>query len=159
MRSKFEKFINQDSSGFTVVEIIVVVLIIGILATILILTYSGIQQRQHNSTRIADIKLIQSNLETEYAQSGVYPTLAEINSTTWRKANFKNLDINSMIDPSNKSSSPTFTATPTKNYYSYQVTASNGVSPCDNKTVACGKYVLTATLEGGSGTFIEKSLN
>jgi type II secretory pathway pseudopilin PulG len=151
--------LNNSDSGFTIVEILVIVLIIGILSTILILTYSGIQVRQRNTTRINDIKLIQSNLETFYAQSGFYPTLSNLNSVSWTTNNLKGLDASALQDPKNKANTPRFSDSPATYQYSYQPTASNGTSPCDNKTVACGKYTLTATLEGNSGTFVEKSLN
>lgn len=158
MKSIRNKLAANSTSGFTIVEILVIILIIGILLTILILTYSGIQIRQRNTTRINDIKLIQANLETFYAQSGFYPTLAEMNSPAWTKSNLKAVDPSALQDPSAKSTAPRFADAPTPDEFAYQPTASSG-SPCDNKTVACGKYVLTATLEGNAGTFVENSLN
>lgn len=153
------KFSNNSDSGFTIVEILVIILVIGILSTILILTYSGVQVRQRNSTRITDIKLVQSNLETYYAQSGFYPTLADLNNSTWTNNNLKGLEPSTLQDPSAKTGNPRFADSPTADQYSYQPTAVNGTSPCDNKTVACAKYTLTATLEGNAGIFTEKSLN
>jgi type II secretory pathway pseudopilin PulG len=155
---KNQQLINSDS-GFTIVEILVIVLIIGILSTVLVLTYSGVEVRQQNTSRITAIKLIQSNLETFYAQSGFYPTLSEMNSATWTKANLKSLQASDLRDPDSKSNSPNFADMPTVNIYSYQPTASDGKSKCDDRTTACAQYVLTATLGGNSGTFIEKSLN
>jgi type II secretory pathway pseudopilin PulG len=122
-------------------------------------SYSGVQVRQRNTTRINDIKLIQASLETYYAQSGFYPTLANLNSPTWTSNNLKALSPSILQDPSSKVNAPRFADSPTPNEYSYQPTASDGTSPCDNKTVACGKYTLSSTLEGSSGTFVEKSLN
>ena len=40
----------------------------------------------------------------------------------------------------------------TKTNFGYDVSSSSG-SICNNKTVACNQYVLSAVLEGGSGTF------
>lgn len=150
---------SKSDSGFTIVEILVVILVIGILSTILILTYSGVKVRQRNTARVNDIKLIQSNLETYYADSGFYPTIVEMNSAAWTTKNLKGLDPTDLQDPSTKSNQPRFVDTPKAGEYAYQPTASDGVSACDNKTVACEQYTLTATLEGGSGTFVEKSLN
>lgn len=151
--------ITKSDSGFTIVEILVIILIIGILSTVLVLTYSGVRVRQNNTTRIASIKLIQSNLETFYAQSGFYPTLSEMNSSSWTKANLKTLEASDLRDPDSKSTVANFADGPTVNQYSYQPVASDGTSPCDNKTTACAQYILTATLGGNSGTFTEKSLN
>lgn len=148
-----------SDSGFTIVEILVIILVIGILSTILVLTYSGIQVRERNSTRIANIKLTQSHLETFYAQSGYYPDLSQLNDPSWVTINLKGTDQTTLRDPSIKVGILDFSSAPTKNQYSYQPTSSDGVSPCDNKTVTCAKYTLTATLEANSGTFVEKSLN
>ncbi len=159
MKYPQNKLLTSSNSGFTIVELIVIILIIGVLLTVLILTYSGVQIRQRNTARINDIKLIQSNLETFYAQSGFYPSLSNMNNPNWTKSNLKNLDASALVDPSNKAGTPRFATTPMINEFSYQPTATNGTSSCDNKTVACGKYTLTATLEENSGTFVEKSLN
>ena len=159
MKSRINKLSLKSSSGFTIIEILVIILIIGILLTILILTYSGIQVRQRNTTRINDIKLIQASLETFYAQSGFYPTLAELNSPAWTKNNLKTVDPSDFQDPSAKLNALRFSDSPSPDQFSYHPTSSNGTSSCDNKTVACGKYVLTATLEGNAGTFSEDSLN
>jgi len=140
------------------VELLVIILIIGVLMTVLVLTYGGVQIRQRNSTRVTDIKLIQANLETYYAQSGFYPTLTELNSSAWTNSHLKNLQTSELQDPKYKPNTARFVSTPTINIYSYQPTSSTG-GECDNKTVVCGKYTLTATLEGNSGTFVEKSLN
>ncbi len=82
-----------------------------------------------------------------------------MNSATWTKANLKSVDASDLRDPDSKSTSPNFADDPKVDIYSYQPTASNGTSPCDDQTTACAQYTLTATLGGNSGTFIEKSLN
>ena len=150
--------LRKESKGFTIIEIVLVVLLIGVLMTVLALTYSGIQERQHNNTRVADIKLIESHLETYYGVSGFYPTLDNMNNPAWVQKNLVGLDQASMIDPGSSSSKPMFSATLVKNEYTYSPTASDGTSSCDDKDVPCAKYTLSATLQG-SGTFTEKSLN
>ncbi len=159
MKYMKKRRLNSSDSGFTIVEILVIILIIGILSTVLVLTYSGVKVRQQNTARITGIKLIQSNLETFYAQSGFYPTLSEMNSASWTKTNLKTLEASDLQDPNAKSNSTNFADGPTINQYSYQPTAIDGTSQCDNKTIPCAQYTLTATLGGNSGTFAEKSLN
>lgn len=151
------KLIYKDNSGFTVVEIIVVVLVIGILSTILILTANGIDAKQDNNQRINSIKLISAKLETIFALNGNYPTLSNINDPSWRQIYFKNVDPNTLRDPGDNSLIPMFAPVPTKNRYAYQPLSANN-STCDNKTVACVQYILTATLTGG-GTYSQHSLN
>jgi prepilin-type N-terminal cleavage/methylation domain-containing protein len=151
------KLFKLKSRGFTVIELLVVIIIIGVLSTILLLTYSGVQQKEHNTTRVNDIKLIQSQLEAYYAENGKYPTIGDLNSSTWISANLKNLDVDNTKDPALKTGQKAFSSAPEKDHYAYQPLSGNGIS-CDNLTVPCLQYTLTATL-GGGGTFVEKSLN
>lgn len=66
--------------GFTIVEIIVVITAIGILATIGIVSYSGVQMRARDTERKADAESMQAALETFYEQSGRYPALIYVSS-------------------------------------------------------------------------------
>lgn len=159
IKDKLSSGLKNNNTGFSIIEIIIIVLLIGVLVTLLLLTYGGIEQRQHNNTRIADIKLIQAHLETYYAVSGFYPTLANMNNPAWVQKNLVGIDQDSLLDPGSKSPTPVFSATLTKGEYTYAPTASDGTSACDDKTIPCAKYALAASLEGGSGTFVEKSLN
>lgn len=153
------------SSGFTIIELLVVVVIIGILSTLVITTYSGVQAKNRNSDRQASIDTIQGQLETYYAQYSKYPTLDNLNDAVWRKANLKNLPATALQDPRwdaentgcTTSKKSVMTAKPATDCFAYQVTTPDG-SPCDNQAVACAQYTLTAMLEGG-GKYVKSSLN
>jgi general secretion pathway protein G len=58
--------------GFTLVELLVVVSIIGVLATILMTNFIGVRQRARDAQRKADLRQIQSALELYRADSAVY---------------------------------------------------------------------------------------
>lgn len=60
--------------GFTLIELMVVIAIIGILATIIMVSFSAVQQRARDGQRKADLRQIQSALELYKADNGVYPT-------------------------------------------------------------------------------------
>jgi general secretion pathway protein G len=60
--------------GFTIVELLIVIVIIGILAAITIVAYNGIQQRARDSARTSDISGIQTALELYRADNGNYPS-------------------------------------------------------------------------------------
>lgn len=138
--------------GFTIVELLIVIVVIGILAALVITTFTGIQQKARNTERQTDIKAIHGQVEAYYAQNGRYPTLANLNDSTWRAANMKGLDAEALKDP--KGSAQTLVDTAGANAYSYAVTPSG----CDNSTTDCTGYTLTATYEGG-GTFAKSNLN
>jgi prepilin-type N-terminal cleavage/methylation domain-containing protein len=147
--------LQRKQHGFTIVELLIVIVVIGILAALVITTFTGIQQKARNTERTTDIKALHGQVEAYYAQNGKYPTLANLNDTTWRAANMKGLDAEALKDP--KGSAQTLVGAPAADGYSYAVTASDGTA-CDNTTKDCAQYTLTATYEGG-GTFAKSNLN
>lgn len=68
---------KHTQKGFTLVELLVVVAIIGLLAGIAVVSVNSTRVRARDARRIADIKQIQNALELyNNANSGVYPTEA-----------------------------------------------------------------------------------
>ncbi len=139
--------------GFTIVELLIVIVVIGILAALVIVTYNGIQQKARDTERKTDINAIASHLEAYNAQNGRYPTLANANDSAFRQANMQGLDSNALQDP--KGAAQTLVAAAAANNYAYAVTPAG----CDNGANGdCTQYTLTATLEAG-GTYVKQSLN
>lgn len=65
----------SQKEGFTLIELMVVVAIIGILMASGILAFSGAQRNARDAKRIADLHAIGTALEQYYADNnGVYPT-------------------------------------------------------------------------------------
>ena len=147
--------LKKRQSGFTIVELLIVIVVIGILATLVIVTFTGIQQKARDTKRKTDLGALQSTLENYYGSNNTYPTLADINSSTWRTANLKGFDANALQDP--KGNAQTVAATASATQYGYAVTPSG----CDDTAGAanpCTNYTLTANLESG-GTFTKQSNN
>ncbi len=148
----------RKQHGFTIVELLIVIVVIGILAALVITTFTGIQQKGRNTERTTDIKALHGQIEAYYAQNGRYPTLTDMNTSSWRTTNMKGLDNDAMFDPKGNTADTTpLAAAAVASEYSYDVKASDGTA-CDNSTKDCASYVLTATLEGGS-TYTKNSLN
>lgn len=140
--------LKRKQSGFTIVELLIVIIVIGILAGLVLVTFTGVQQKARNTERQTDIKAVASHLETYNAANGLYPTFANLNDLTWVQANLKGLDKEALRDP--KGSLYTFAATSTSQQYGYAPTKDDG-SACDNTTGnECSKFTLTYTEEGGS---------
>jgi prepilin-type N-terminal cleavage/methylation domain-containing protein len=59
--------------GFTIVELLIVIVVIGILAAITIVTYSGIQARAENAKTIAALNDYSNGLGLYQAANGIYP--------------------------------------------------------------------------------------
>lgn len=147
--------IKSKQQGFTIVELLIVIVVIGILAALVITTFTGIQQKARDTERTTDIKAIHGQVEAYYAQNTKYPTLTDINNADWRNGtpttpgNMKGLDAEALKDP--KGSAQTLVTTAVLGAYGYNVTASDG-SACDNSTKDCTQYTLTAKLETGGET-------
>ncbi len=67
------KYINKNQSGFTIVELLVVIVVIGVLAAITIVSYTGIAQRATAATLKSDLKNASTQLELDNASNGSYP--------------------------------------------------------------------------------------
>lgn len=85
---------RKSTSGFTIVELLIVIVVIGILAAIVIVAYSGVQNRAYDTSVQSDLRSIAKKLELGKVDSTpeAYPTtnatLATIVDIKVNKANY-----------------------------------------------------------------------
>src|SRR3954467_5245394 len=94
--------LKKRQSGFTIVELLIVIVVIGILAGLVITTFSGIQQKARDTERETDIKALHGQIEAFWAQKGYYPSRADMNDQAaggFVATNLKGLDAGSFKDP------------------------------------------------------------
>lgn len=65
---------NHKNSGFTIVELLIVIVVIAILATITIVAFNGIQQRAHTSATKTAASSLRKKVESYSAFNNAYPT-------------------------------------------------------------------------------------
>lgn len=65
---------SSKKNGFTLLELLIVIAIIGVLSTLLMVNFIGIRQRARDGVRKSDISQIRSALEEYRADQGNYPT-------------------------------------------------------------------------------------
>ena len=117
------KMLHQKpkQQGFTVIELLIVVLVIGILATLVIVTYSGIQVKNRDAKRRNDVEAI-----------AVQKNLKNLNSDHLKAPGSKNSDSISSI----------LSAT------SYQYVP--GPADCTTAKATCTTFTLTAKPESST---------
>lgn len=65
--------VEDIKKGFTIVELLIVIVIIAVLAAITIVAYNGIQNRAHDSTVHSDASAMAKKLEMMKVDMGRYP--------------------------------------------------------------------------------------
>lgn len=147
---------KRDQQGFTIVELLIVIVVIGILAALVVTTYAGIQAKARDSKRKTDIASIQTQVEAYYAEANEYPSNANMNSSTWRAANMKSLKDDTITDPSGTTAGfVNDLATREDQQYGYIQTDDAGAA-C---TANCTGYSLTAALEGSDEIYTKTALD
>lgn len=64
---------TQPNHGFTIVELLVVIVVIGVLASIVTVAYGSVTQRARDTERLSEIASIEKALELYYTDNGGYP--------------------------------------------------------------------------------------
>lgn len=147
--------------GFTIVELVLVIGILGILIAIAVSSVSGYQSQARDRERKADVFVITQNLERYYRTQAVvvgptYPATSVgtsvlttiIDDTEATSA--PNQIVSSLVIASNNSSQ-----TPTISQYTYQPLNVNGTL-CT--AVPCAKYKIFYRLEKSSDILVKDSL-
>lgn len=67
--------------GFTIVELLIVIVIIGVLAALVIVTYNGMQGRGRDARRQTDIRNVKAAIEQYKADNSFYPAVCPSDNT------------------------------------------------------------------------------
>jgi type II secretion system protein G len=119
----------RKQGGFTLLELLIVIVIIGLLAVLIIPNLASGPARARDSQRKSDLRNIKTAMETYYNDNNTYP-----DPTNWKAD----------LAPASNPYIKTVPQDPkTKTDYTYTPAPSG----CDETTTPCASYVLQATLE------------
>ena len=68
------------TSGFTIVELLIVVVVISILAAITVVSYNGIQNRAKDAAALNVTKNVEKKVQLYKSLYGTYPTTTQLNA-------------------------------------------------------------------------------
>lgn len=151
----------RKERGFTIIELLIVIAIIGILATLVLTNFQGAQAKGRDTVRKNDINSLYQKLEEYYNENGSYinTAITTANASTL----FPGIDGGAVTDEDGTVISTTFSTstttapTPTvANTGEYQIALWGNALCASGGT--CSKYVVGSFQEKAS-TYTKTSLN
>ncbi|WP_461420754.1 type II secretion system protein [Gudongella sp.] len=70
----FNKKMNKKRKGFTLIELVVVIAILGLLAALAIPRFGNVRDDAEKATLVADARSVYTSVMMYYAENGSYPT-------------------------------------------------------------------------------------
>ena len=133
--------IRAKESGFTVVELLIVIIVIGILAVLALNALGTSQARARDAERITDVRALHKALEAYYTTNSNYPHQDNLDASI-----FDGLNPESLSDPFG------YEINATDSTYTYATTGCSGTSYCTG-------YTITADLERDEDAYTVDSIN
>lgn len=117
---------KRQDSGFTIVELIVVIIVIGVLAGIGAYSFSSANKHQRDADRGVHIALLKDALEKYYSKNGQYPLACPSNNAACPIGNLTSYLVPNFIKEIPHD--PRFYDSPNGSYTDYQYIQSGGFS-------------------------------
>ncbi|GIW65948.1 MAG: hypothetical protein KatS3mg094_467 [Candidatus Parcubacteria bacterium] len=136
---------NNKFKGFTLIELAVVLLVIGILAGLVVRNYSGFTSSARDTRRLADLRNITNLLAAYYVGNNIFPDRTFAGAAASWTNDFANLLVSNGIlansnelpkDPQNNN-----------NFYYRYYTCDRDVNPNGGTYGTGSAYILAARLE------------
>lgn len=152
----------HSKKGFTIIELMVVIAIIGLLASIVMVSLGGAREKSRDSRRQADLKSIQLALSLYYNDNGMYPKNIYATSGS---APDNGLAPNYLpivpVDPEHTGTCTNGNSTGCYRYiaYNYDSSSPGGTAICNSSTRIPTSYHLGAILEDSSNSALTQDVD
>lgn len=130
---------REKRAGFTIVELLIVIVIIGILAAITVVAFNGIQNRSYNTAVQSDLNSFAKKMGLYQAENGSYPLALSITMDIKFSRSAYNTNLNNLY----------YCADPSGLNYSMTAQSKSGISYVIGSQINLGVY---AGAWGGSTT-------
>lgn len=142
------RFFAKKNRGFSLIELMVVIGIIGVLSTIVMVSLSSAREKGRDARRIADIRNIQLALSLYYQDHYFYPKNIYASSNAYVGSDSRNglLGTYFPVVPTDPNSSVACSAGTEASCYKYAAFSATG-GACLTPTTRPTKYHLAAVLE------------
>jgi len=152
---------KQRNLGFTIVELLIVIVVIGVLAAIILVTYSGLSQKATIATISSDLENASKQLKLDQVLNNAYPaSLAAANSGKGVQSSpgttYPQYSVNNSTNPQS------FCINALNNSINYRITNNNAPTVGDCSDFASSLRFdagNTASYPGSGTTFTDLSSN
>ncbi len=152
----------KRTSGFTIVEITVVVMVIAILATIVFFSFSRVQRDARDNTRRGNVTTIANALEKYYLTNGEYPSVRNLvnnyaGNTGTVVANLLKINKDALKMPKMPAGATNalYSGSVGNDYIVYTGSSVTNNTACQTSTTGgCEKFTLTYAQETGANVTI-----
>jgi prepilin-type N-terminal cleavage/methylation domain-containing protein len=84
---RYKHMHKNKQSAFTIVELLIVIVVIGVLSAIVLNSFAGARDRAVGASRTQKVVVLSKALELYYAENGYYPEYSQMRDETWVKNN------------------------------------------------------------------------
>ena len=124
---------SKHQSGFTIVELLIVIVVIAILAALSIVAYRGIQDRANNSSAQSAAQQVATKLKVAFVENETYPSSLSSVGITDSESTTYQYSVNNATSPK------TFCITATTNGRSYYINNTSTASPAQGGCAGHGQ--------------------
>ncbi len=121
--------LRKNQGGFTLVELMIVVIIVGILAAVAIPMYQGATERAKASEAVAALGTIRGALRVYYAEHGTYVNANFTDGAVVTNGNVLDVSVNDLLGRYFSGACYTFDGVPLAATYSIECDGSLSVAP------------------------------